>query len=194
VFNTDGPLKSDYRRFNIEGVAPGDDYGAMHQALSRRYARLKAGEGQLPDILVIDGGMGQLNQAAAVLEEVQVEGVQILGIAKGVTRKPGLETLYLAGQGEVVLPPHGAAMHLIQHIRDEAHRFAITGHRQRRKKARQRSELDGIPGVGAKRRRELLRHFGGVRGIKGASVEEIAKVPGVSRRLAGEIYGALHVD
>jgi excinuclease ABC subunit C len=192
VFDQNGPLKSDYRRFNIEGVGAGDDYGAMHQALRRRYQRLKSGEGALPDLLVIDGGQGQVREAQQVLQDLQVEGVQILGIAKGTTRKPGLETLYLAGQGEVVLPPQGAAMHLLQHIRDEAHRFAVTGHRQRRDKARRVSELDAIPGIGPKRKRELLRHFGSLAGVQGASAEEIAKLPGINRKLAEEIYGHLH--
>ena len=193
VFDTNGPLKSDYRRFNIDGVTPGDDYGAMKQALQRRYARLKAGEGRLPDLLIIDGGPGQLTQAREVLSELQVEDVQILGIAKGTTRKPGLETLHLADAGELTLPPQGAAIHLLQHIRDEAHRFAITGHRQRRAKSRKTSELEGISGVGQKRRRELLRHFGSVSGVKGASVDEIVKVPGISRKLADQIYAELHV-
>lgn len=194
VFDSSGPLKSDYRRFNIEGVAAGDDYGAMNQALRRRYERLKTGDGVLPDLLVIDGGPGQLNQAREVLADLQVEGVQILGIAKGTTRKPGLETIYLADHTEVPIPPNSGAMHLLQHIRDEAHRFAITGHRMRRGKARRQSELDGIAGVGPKRRRELLRHFGSVAALRGASREEIAKVPGVSRRLAEEIYATLHVE
>lgn len=194
VFDSNGPLKSDYRRFNIDGIAAGDDYGAMNQALRRRYERLKSGDGVLPDLLVIDGGPGQLNQARAVLADLQVEGVQILGIAKGTSRKPGLETIYLAELGEVAIPPSSGAMHLLQHIRDEAHRFAITGHRQRRGKARRQSELDGIAGVGPKRRRELLRHFGSVAALRGASREEIAKVPGVSRRLAEEIYATLHVE
>lgn len=194
VFDTNGPLKSDYRRFNIEGVAGGDDYGAMQQALRRRYERLKSGEGKLPDLLIIDGGMGQLAIAQEVLTTLQIEGVQLLGIAKGPTRKAGLESIFLAGHGEVALAPQGAAIHLLQHIRDEAHRFAISGHRNRRGKARRQSELEGISGIGAKRRRELLRHFGSVAGVRGASVEEIAKVPGVSRKLATEIYAALHGD
>lgn len=194
VFDSSGPLKSDYRRFNIEGVAAGDDYGAMNQALRRRYERLKSGDGVLPDLLVIDGGPGQLNQAREVLTDLQVEGVQIVGIAKGTTRKPGLETIYLSDHTEVAIPPNSGAMHLLQHIRDEAHRFAITGHRMRRGKARRQSELDGIAGVGPKRRRELLRHFGSVAALRGASREEIAKVPGVSRRLAEEIYATLHVE
>jgi len=191
VFDTDGPVKSDYRRFNIEGVTSGDDYAAMEQALRRRYTRLIQGEGKLPDLLVIDGGKGQLERARAVLEELQVDDVTLLGIAKGPARRPDLERYFLPA-GEVVLPPQGDAAHLLQHIRDEAHRFAITGHRARRQKARRSSELDGIPGVGPKRRRELLNHFGGIRAIKGASREEIAKVPGISAKLAGEIYDVLH--
>jgi excinuclease ABC subunit C len=194
VFDSNGPLKSDYRRFNIEGVAAGDDYAAMKQALRRRYERLKSGDGVLPDVLVIDGGPGQLQQARDVLTDLQIDSVQIVGIAKGTTRKPGLETIFLDGRGEVVLAPHSSAMHLLQHLRDEAHRFAITGHRQRRGKRRSRSELEEISGIGPKRRRELLRHFGSVAALRGASREEIAKVPGVSRKLADEIYASLHVD
>ncbi len=193
VFDTNGPLKSDYRRFNIEGVAPGDDYGAMEQALRRRYTRLKQGEEKLPDILVIDGGLGQVHRAQDVLDELQVDGVTVLGIAKGPSRKPGLEKFILRGN-EVRLPAQGQADLLLQQIRDEAHRFAITGHRQRRQKARRRSELDDVPGVGPKRRRELLSHFGGMASVKGASIDEIAKVPGISRRLAQEIYGMLHAE
>ena len=193
VFDTNGPLKSDYRRFNIEGVAAGDDYGAMEQALRRRYTRLKQGEGRLPDVLVIDGGPGQVHRAEAVLAQLQVDDVTVLGIAKGPSRRPGLEK-FLAGGAEINLPPQGDAFMLLQHIRDEAHRFAITGHRQRRQKARRASELDEIPGVGPKRRRELLTHFGAVASLKGASIEEIAKVPGISRKLAGDIYGALHAE
>jgi excinuclease ABC subunit C len=166
----------------------------MNQALRRRYERLKSGDGELPDLLIIDGGPGQLNQARAVLADLQIETVLILGIAKGTSRKPGLETIYLADHGEVAIPPHSPAMHLLQHIRDEAHRFAITGHRQRRGKSRRQSELEGIAGIGPKRRRELLRHFGSVAAVRGASREEIAKVPGVSRKLADEIYATLHVE
>ncbi len=191
VFNTNGPLKSDYRRFNIEGITGGDDYAAMEQALTRRYRRLKAGEGKLPDLLVIDGGPGQLNRAVDVLQALQVEGVQILGIAKGPDRKAGLERFFLDGK-EINIDGSSGGAHLLQHIRDEAHRFAITGHRQRRQKRRRHSELDDISGVGPKRRRELLTHFGGIKGIKGASAEEIAKVPGINRKLAEQIYGVLH--
>lgn len=191
VFDANGPLKSDYRRFNIEGVPAGDDYGAMEQALRRRYTRLKQGEGQLPDVLVIDGGKGQLARAQQVLEELQVDDVALLGIAKGPARRADLEH-YFTPEAEVVLPPQGDAMHLLQHIRDEAHRFAITGHRQRRQKQRRHSELNEIAGVGPKRRRELLTHFGGIAAIKGASREELAKVPGISQKLAEDIYAALH--
>ena len=193
VFDINGPLKSDYRRFNIEGITPGDDYGAMEQALRRRYTRLKQGEGQLPSLLVIDGGVGQLGKARAVLAELQVQDVPILGIAKGPSRKPGLERFFL-DQSEIGIAPHTDAFHLLQHIRDEAHRFAITGHRQRRQKRRRRSELDDVAGVGPKRRRELLTHFGGMPALKGASVEEIAKVPGISHKLAEEVFGVLHAE
>lgn len=191
VFDVNGPLKSDYRRFNIDGIAPGDDYAAMEQALRRRYTRLKKGEGVLPGILLIDGGPGQLRRACQVLAELQVEDVLVLAIAKGAGRKPGLERFFTVG-GQIVIAPETDAFHLLQHIRDEAHRFAITGHRQRRQKQRRRSELDNIPGVGPKRRRELLTHFGSLSALKGAGAEEIAKVPGISRRLAEEVYGALH--
>ncbi len=191
VFDTDGPLKSDYRRFNIEGIEPGDDYGAMEQALRRRYTRLQQGEGSLPDLLIIDGGAGQIGRAAQVLDELQVEGVQIVGIAKGPGRKAGLERIFLDGQ-DMGVDGHSAAALLLQHIRDEAHRFAITGHRARRQKKRNQSELEAIPGVGPKRRRDLLTHFGGLPGIKGASREELAKVPGINTALAEQIYDSLH--
>jgi len=192
VFGREGPLKSDYRRFNIDGITGGDDFAAMEQALRRRYTRLQSGEGTLPDILVIDGGKGQLSRAEAVMEELQVEGVTVLGIAKGPTRKAGLETFFAVGQGEIKIPEQGGAMHLLQHIRDEAHRFAITGHRQRRQKARRVSELDAVEGIGPKRKKELLNHFGSMAGIKGASVAEMQKVPGISGKLAADIYAALH--
>ena len=192
VFDTSGPVKSDYRRFNIKDVPKGDDYGAIEQAIRRRYTRLVEGEGALPDALIIDGGLGQAQRAAQALEQLQVEDVAVLGIAKGPSRKAGLECVILAGHGEIPLPPNGPAMHLLQHIRDEAHRFAITGHRGRRQKRRRQSALDGIAGVGPRRKRELLVHFGSVASMQGASAEEIAKVPGVSPRLAAEIHGALH--
>ena len=195
VFDQDGPRKSDYRRFNIEGITPGDDYAAMHQALTRRYTRLKKGEGKLPDILFIDGGKGQLSQARDVINELQVTEVTLVGIAKGEGRKPGLETLFLSGQSEpIILPADSPALHLIQQIRDEAHRFAITGHRQRRDKARGKSPLEGISGVGAKRRRDLLNQFGGWQEVARAGVNDLAKVKGISQELAQRIYDAFHVE
>lgn len=193
VFNTEGALKSDYRRFNIEGVIPGDDYAALHQALTRRYTRLKQGEGALPDILLIDGGKGQVAQAVAVLEELQIEGVRIIGVAKGPERRPGAETLFLSPSlRPFILPADSPALHLIQQIRDEAHRFAITGHRQRRGKTRNRSPLEDIAGLGPKRRRLLLSQFGGLQEVARAGVEDLAKVNGISRELAQRIYDVFH--
>ncbi|MNQ18562.1 Excinuclease ABC subunit C [Pseudomonas linyingensis] len=195
VFGPEGPLKSDYRRFNIEGVTAGDDYAAMHQALTRRFRRLKDGEGKMPDILLVDGGKGQLNMAREVLQDLAVGDLLLLGVAKGVTRKPGLETLYLNdAEHEFTLPGDSPALHLIQQIRDEAHRFAITGHRARRGKARRTSSLEEVPGVGPKRRRDLLKHFGGLQELTRASVEEIAKAPGISKKLAESIYTTLHSE
>ena len=193
VFDQHGPRKVDYRTFNIEGVTPGDDYGAMHQALERRYKRLKTTEAKMPDVLLIDGGKGQVAQAMSVLNDLQVSGVEAVGVAKGVTRKAGLETLINGETGEQIqLPPDHPALHLIQHIRDEAHRFAITGHRGRRDKARQRSALQDIPGVGAKRRRELLRHFGSAQGVQNANIDELKKISGISAAIAQQIYDHLH--
>lgn len=192
VFDQNGPLKSDYRRFNIDGITPGDDYAAMAQALKRRYTKLKKGEGKLPDVLFIDGGKGQLAQAEAMIEELQIEGVTLVGVAKGPTRKAGLESLFISGQPEIVLSPDNPGLHLIQHIRDESHRFAITAHRQRRGKKRQQSVLEDIDGVGPKRRRALLRHFGGSKRVESASAEEIARVEGISKTLAEHIYATLH--
>ncbi len=195
VFGPEGPLKSDYRRFNIEGVTAGDDYAAMHQALTRRFSRLKDGEGKLPDILLVDGGKGQMAMARDVLQELAVPELILLGVAKGVTRKPGLETLYLNdADHEFTLPADSPALHLIQQIRDEAHRFAITGHRARRGKTRRTSSLEDVAGVGPKRRRELLKHFGGLQELTRASIEEIAKAPGISKKLAESIYAALHSE
>jgi excinuclease ABC subunit C len=195
VFDTNGPLKSDYRRFNIDGITPGDDYAAMEQALTRRYTRLQNGEGKLPDILLIDGGKGQLGKAIEVLAELGVQGVQLIGVAKGTTRKAGFETLFDGETGaEIVLPGDSPALHLIQHIRDESHRFAITGHKQRRDKRRKTSTLEDIPGIGANRRRELLRHFGGLQEIQNASINDLGRVNGISQRLAEEIYAFFHND
>ena len=146
----------------------------------------------MPEALIIDGGKGQIGRATEVLESLQIENVTVLGIAKGPTRKPGLETIIEVGRGELSLQPHGPAMHLLQHIRDEAHRFAITAHRGRRQKRQRKSVLDGIPGVGPRRKRELLTHFGSIAMVKGASAEEIAKVPGINQKLAEDVYAALH--
>ena len=193
VFDTGGPVKSDYRRFNIEGIQAGDDYAAMGQALKRRYTRLSSGEGRFPNILLIDGGKGQVAQAVETLNGLGITGVQIIGVAKGTTRKAGFETLHVvAEKRELVLESDSPALHLIQQVRDEAHRFAITGHRQRRDKKRRESPLEGIPGVGPARRRALLHHFGGLQEIRKATVNEIAGVEGVSRKLAQDIYSALH--
>ena len=193
VFDQNGPRKSDYRKFNIEGITGGDDYAAMQQALERRYKRLKAGEGALPDILFIDGGKGQVSQAMSVLSELEIEGVDVIGVAKGATRKAGFETLIDGNTGrEQQLRGDNPALHLIQQIRDEAHRFAITGHRARRDKARQQSLLESIPGVGAKRRRELLRHFGSAQGVQNANVDELRKISGISATIAQQIYDHLH--
>lgn len=192
VFDQNGPLKSDYRRFNIDGITPGDDYAAMAQALSRRYTRIKKGEGQFPDILFVDGGKGQLSEAEKILEELQIEGVTLVGVAKGPTRKAGLETLILSGGPELNLAPDNPALHLIQHIRDESHRFAITAHRNRRGKKRTESVLEGIEGVGPKRRRALLRHFGGTAQVQSASAQELEKVEGISKVMAEQIYATLH--
>jgi excinuclease ABC subunit C len=195
VFDDEGARKSDYRRFNIEGIEPGDDYAAMAQALSRRYARIKEGEIPAPDILFIDGGKGQMAKADAVLQELGVSGVIMIGVAKGPDRKPGMEQLWLLERGQpIILPANSPALHLIQQIRDEAHRFAITGHRQRRAKARKTSVLEEIPGIGPKRRQHLLKQFGGWRELARAGVEDIARVDGVSLKLAQRIYGAFREE
>ena len=193
--NNSGALKSDYRRFNIENITGGDDYAAMEQAIRRRYTRLMKGEGKLPDILLIDGGKGQIGVAKSVLSDLGVVGVMTIGVAKGTTRKPGMETLILADQNnKVVARPQQAALHLIQQIRDEAHRFAITGHKARRDKKRRISSLEGIPGVGPTRRRDLLKHFGGVGEVKKASVADLMKVDNINKKVAEAIYGALYND
>ncbi len=195
VFDTNGAVKSDYRRFNIEGITAGDDYAAMHQALSRRFRRLMEGEGKMPDILLIDGGRGQLHQAVEVLAELQIAGITLVGVAKGPSRKPGLEQLFVPGEDSpVVLPADSPALHLIQQVRDEAHRFAITGHRQRRAKARRSSPLEGIPGLGPKRRQLLLRQFGGLQEVSRAGVEDLCRVNGISKELAQRIYDTFHSD
>ncbi|WP_290635218.1 excinuclease ABC subunit UvrC [Aquisalimonas sp.] len=195
VFDREGAVKSDYRRFNISDIEPGDDYAAMRQALERRYTRLKRGEGVLPDLLVIDGGPGQVKQAMEVLEELQVDGVPIIGISKGPDRRPGEEKLFVAETGEtVILPADSAALHLLQQIRDEAHRFAITGHRNRRSKSRRSSSLEDIPGLGPKRRQTILKQFGGLKAVSRAGIDDLARVPGISRELAQRIYDTFHGD
>jgi excinuclease ABC subunit C len=193
VYGPEGALTSDYRRFNIAGIEPGDDYGAMHQALARRYKRLQAGEGILPDVLLIDGGKGQVAQALEVLADLGVSGVLVVGVAKGAERRAGHETLIRGDNGKSLWPgPESAALHLVQSVRDEAHRFAITGHRQRREKAREKSRLEEIGGIGAKRRAALLKHFGGIGGVAAAGIDELAGVKGVSRDLAAKIYATFH--
>jgi excinuclease ABC subunit C len=167
----------------------------MHQALTRRYTRLKKGEGKLPDILLIDGGKGQVAEAAAVLEELQVSGVGLVGVAKGPDRKPGQEVLIMPGRKTpTVLAADSPALHLIQQIRDEAHRFAITGHRQRRAKARNTSVLEGIAGLGPKRRQQLLKQFGGLQEVARAGVEDLASIPGISKQLAQRVYDVFHAE
>ena len=193
VFNQEGPLKQDYRRFNIEGIKAGDDYAAMSQALERRYSRVKSGDVPLPDILFIDGGKGQLNAADSILQELAISGVLLVGIAKGPDRRPGMEQLFLLDQSQpIIIPDNSPALHLVQHIRDESHRFAITGHRNRRAKSRKNSTLQDIPGVGPKRRQSLLKHFGGLQQLQKAGVEDIARVEGISQQLAEKIYETFH--
>ena len=191
VFGSDGSVKSEYRRYNISGITPGDDYAAMKQALQRRFKKVQKGEAKLPDILFIDGGKGQVTQALEVIQELQISGVDVIGITKGEGRKADLDTLTI-GKRKIELDPHSSALHLIQQIRDEAHRFAIAGHRQRRQKARTSSPLEEIAGLGPKRRQTLLKQFGGMRGITIASVDELSKVSGISRQLAEKIYNVFH--
>lgn len=193
VFDAEGPRKQDYRRFNIAGITGGDDYAAMRQALERRYKSIKAGEAPLPDLLILDGGKGQLNAAKAMLESLDLTSIHLLGVAKGTTRKAGLETLFLETvNNQLALPEYSPALHLIQQIRDEAHRFAITGHRQRRDKTRTTSGLESISGVGPKRRQALLRYFGGRKAIAEASIEALCQVDGINRALAETIHATLH--
>ncbi len=195
VFNTGGPVKSDYRRFNLSPKAAGDDYGAMAEALRRRYEKVKGGEAPMPDLLLVDGGKGQLAAAAAVLRELDLDWLPVVAVAKGRARRPGAESLFLPGRERALkLAPDSAALLLIQQIRDEAHRFAITGHRQRRARARKTSRLEEIAGLGPTRRRELLRQFGGLQGVMAAGVDDLMRVPGIGRKLAETIYNELHLD
>jgi len=195
VFNTAGPMKSDYRRFNLNPAAAGDDYSAMAEALRRRYERIKKGEVPMPDVLFVDGGKGQLTEAMTFLDELELDWLTVVAVAKGRARRPGAERLFRPGDDRPLeLAPDSPALLLIQQIRDEAHRFAITGHRQRRAKARTTSRLERIPGLGPKKRRELLRQFGGLQGVIGAGVDDLVKVRGIGRTLAETIYNDLHVE
>lgn len=192
VFDQHGPIKSEYRRFNIHHITPGDDVAAMHQVLARRFKRLQKEAAPLPEVILIDGGKTQLSAAQTIMSELHIKDVLLVGIAKGPERKPGYETLHIGHSQPIHLPADSLALHFIQQIRDEAHRFAITGHRQRRDKVRRQSTLELIPGIGAKRRRDLLRYFGGIQGVAHASLDELIKVPGISRPLAERIFAALH--
>jgi excinuclease ABC subunit C len=193
VFGVEGPLKSEYRRFNIAGIQPGDDYAAMHQALTRRYKRVRDGEITRPDVLLIDGGKGQLAEAERVLEELGVQGITLIGVAKGADRRPGQEQLFLLGRDlPTILPPDSRALHLVQRVRDEAHRFAIAGHRRKRAKRHSQSILETIPGLGPVKRRELLKQFGGLQGILRAGIDDFVQIRGLGRELAEVIYEHLH--
>jgi excinuclease ABC subunit C len=193
VFGPEGPIKGEYRRFNIAGIQPGDDYAAMHQALTRRYRRVREGEVAAPDVLLIDGGKGQLREAAAVLDELGVTGIELIGVAKGADRRPGQEQLFTPERDTpTILAPDSSALHLIQRVRDEAHRFAITGHRRKRAKRHSQSILETIPGLGPVKRRELLKQFGGLQGIMRAGIDDFVQVRGLGRELAQVIYEHLH--
>ena len=193
VFDAGAPISSQYRRYNVSGITAGDDYAAMRDVLQRRYAKMAAGSGARPDLILVDGGAGQVGVARQVLAELGLNDLMVVGVAKGEGRKPGLESLIFGtGEAPVKLEPSRPALHLIQEIRDEAHRFAITGHRARQSRARRESLLDGISGVGAKRRRDLLKYFGSAKNVALASVEELCRVGGIHRNLAERIYRALH--
>jgi excinuclease ABC subunit C len=193
VFDKGQMQNSEYRRYNITGITPGDDYAAMRDALTRRYKKVAAGEGKLPDLVFIDGGKGQLGVAVEVMQEVGLPDILLVGIAKGEERKPGLEQMFFPNRDAPIgLKKDNPGLHLLQQIRDEAHRFAITGHRARRGKARMHSSLEDIEGIGAKRRKALLVRFGGLDGVKNASVDELAQVEGISQMLAEKIYQELH--
>ena len=193
VFDRGDMQNSEYRRYNVTGITPGDDYAAMRDVLTRRYKKVAAGEGVRPDLVFIDGGKGQLSVAVEVMAEVGLSDILLVGIAKGEARKPGLETMIFSDTGEMLnLEKDNKGLHLLQQIRDEAHRFAITGHRAKRAKARMHSSLEDIEGIGAKRRKALLTRFGGLDAIKNASMDELAQVEGISPSLAEKIYGELH--
>jgi len=193
VFGPAGATRSDYRRFNIRDVAAGDDYGALAEAVRRRYLRVKAGEAPLPDLLLVDGGRGQLARVEAELRELGLDGLPLAAVAKGEGRRPGYERVFRPGAGQpIAIPADSPALHLIQQVRDEAHRFAITGHRLRRGKARTGSALESIAGLGPARRRALLQQFGGLQGIGRAGIDDLARTPGISRALAERIYDRFH--
>jgi excinuclease ABC subunit C len=193
VFGREGPLKKEYRRFNITGVTPGDDYAALRQALTRRYTRIREGEFPAPDLLLIDGGLGQINEVHAVLVPLGFEDVTLIGIAKGAERRPGQERLFVHGSGvPLTLEPHSPASRLIQRIRDEAHRFAISGHRRRRARRYNESVLESVPGLGPAKRRALLRHFGGLQGVLRAGTADFEQVAGIGAALARSLYDHLH--
>jgi excinuclease ABC subunit C len=192
VYEGDDLKKSDYRRYNIAGITPGDDYAAMHAALTKRFHRSVEENGVLPDLLLIDGGKGQVAMAVEAMNDLGLGDVLLLGVAKGESRKPGLETLIFADGRELKLAKDHPGFHLVQQIRDEAHRFAITGHRAKRGKARMQSTLEDIPGIGPKRRKQLLEHFGGLQGVRDAGIDALASVNGISRELAETVYNALH--
>jgi len=193
VYDGNGMKKADYRRFNIKDIQPGDDYAAMRQAVHRRYEQVANGEGKAPDLILIDGGKGQVSSAYSALADLGLAHLLMLGVAKGEGRKPGLETLiFPEGREPLQLPPEHPALHLIQEVRDEAHRFAITGHRARRAKARKTSTLEDLPGIGPAKRKALVARFGGVAGVFAAKQDQLAEVPGISRELAERIYAALH--
>lgn len=193
VFDEQGPVKSDYRRFNIADITPGDDYAALIQAVTRRYTRIQKGEGRLPDILFIDGGKGQLSAVSGVLDELGIVDLALVGVSKGPDRRPGMEQLFLSGDNTpIILPPDSPGLHLIQQLRDEAHRFAVTGHRQRRARKGRTSVLESVPGIGPKRRQRLLKQFGGLQELSRAGVEDLSRVDGISNQLAEQIYEAFH--
>jgi len=193
VFGTEGPLKKEYRRFNIAGITPGDDYAALHQALERRYTRIRDGELPRPDLLLIDGGAGQIAAVQAALAELGIADLALVGVAKGPDRRPGQERLFVAGDAAPrILPPESGALRLIQRVRDEAHRFAISGHRKRRARRFNESILESVPGLGPARRRALLKHFGGLQGVLKAAVADLEQVEGIGASLARTLYDYLH--
>jgi excinuclease ABC subunit C len=193
VFGPAGPLKAEYRRYNIAGVEQGDDYGALRQALARRFRRRKEEAAPMPDLLLVDGGAGQLAEAARVLSELEIVLPAVAAVAKGADRRAGQERIFLLGRkAPSILPPDSKALHLIQRVRDEAHRFAISGHRRSRARSRQTSMLEAVAGLGPARRRALLKQFGGLQGVLRAGIEDLARAPGIGPALAQSIFEHLH--